>query len=183
MSDPFIGEIRLLAYKTRIPAGWLLCNGQTLTVSNYETLYSLIGATYGSTASTNFCLPNLNGTLPVGMGSGTGLTPRTIGNRGGSETVTVDLGQLPTHTHVLQATQASDASGTLGPTVTFGSDTSNSNKHYTSPIPTNPAPTYTQLADTAVANNTPAGGAHPNFMPGLGLYYFICFNGIYPTRT
>lgn len=184
MSDQYLGEIRLFAFQ-RTPRGWLPCNGQTLSIGTYQPLYALIGTAYGGDGTTNFALPNLNGRVPVGQGQNTStvppLTPRTVGQNGGTDYVTLTTDNVPAHSHLLQATTAADSTGVLGPTVTFGSDNTNTEKHYLYPVPQ--GLTFKDLASTAV--DVQGGSAsHLNVMPGLGLTYYICVtNGIYPTRS
>jgi microcystin-dependent protein len=178
MSDPFLGEIRLLAFP-RIPVDWAACNGQTLSVANYNALFALIGTAYGGDGVNNFGVPNLNGRVPIGQGVGTGLTARTIGQTGGTETVALTIAQLPMHNHTFQATTAADSTGKVGPTVMFAGDTTSKEKHYVYPVPTSPAPIQKAFATTAIDMQ---GGnqSHDNVMPGLGLSYCICTNGIWP---
>jgi microcystin-dependent protein len=183
MSDQYLGEIRLFAFP-RTPVGWLPCDGRTVSIATYNALYSLLGTTYGGDGRTNFGLPNLNGRIPIGQGQNTStvppLTNREIGQSGGTDYVTVTSDQVPAHTHALQATTAPDSTGTLGPTVLFGGDGTNTEKHYLYPVPT--GLTFRDLATTAI---TPQGGsaAHLNVMPGLGLRYHICVeSGMYPPK-
>ena len=102
MAQPYVGEIRLFA-GTFAPAGWMLCDGQLLPISENETLFNLIGTTYGGDGQTTFAVPNLCGRTPIHMGQGAGLSNRVIGENGGTETVTVTTQQIPTHTHFAQA--------------------------------------------------------------------------------
>lgn len=184
MSDEYLGEIRLFAF-SRTPMGWLPCNGQNISIATYNSLYALIGMTFGGDGRTTFGLPNLNGRVPVGQGQNTTtvppLTTRTVGQTGGSDYVTLPLAEVPSHTHALQATTAGDSTGTIGPTVTFGSDTTNTEKHYLYPVPS--GLTHLDLATTAV-DMQGGSGAHLNVMPGLGLTYFICtMGGVFPPRA
>ena len=98
MSDPFVGEIRMFAGNFA-PRSWALCDGQLLAVSQNDTLFSLFGTIYGGDGRTTFGLPDLRGRVPIHMGAGPGLTPRSIGSRSGSERATVSSNQLPAHTH------------------------------------------------------------------------------------
>jgi microcystin-dependent protein len=183
MSDQYLGEIRLFAFQ-RTPIGWLPCNGQLIGITSNPTLYALLGITYGGDGRTTFAVPNLNGRVPVGQGQNTTTVPplssRPIGQSGGSEYVTLTEGQVPAHTHALEATTAGDSTGTLGPTVTFGSDSTSTEKHYLYPVPT--GLTYKDLAPTAV-DVQGGSAAHANTMPGIGLTYYICINGLYPTQA
>src|SRR6266545_636382 len=98
MADPFIGEIRMFGGNFA-PLGWAFCNGQLLAISQYDALFALIGTTYGGDGQTTFALPNLQGRIPIHMGTGGGLSPRTIGESSGTETVTLTVDQLPMHDH------------------------------------------------------------------------------------
>ena len=102
MSEPFIGEIRMFA-GSFAPRGWALCDGQLLAVSQNDALFSLLGTIYGGDGRTTFGLPDMRGRIPIHFGSGPGLTPRTLGNKFGSEHETLITNQLPSHSHTLQA--------------------------------------------------------------------------------
>ena len=109
MPDPYVGELRLFA-GTFAPSGWALCQGQLVPISESDMLFNLIGTTYGGDGQNNFALPDLRGRVPVHQGQGPGLTPRTIGQSGGSESVTLQTSEVPVHTHTLFASTAA-ASG------------------------------------------------------------------------
>jgi microcystin-dependent protein len=118
MSDPFIGEIRLVGFNYA-PDGWALCQGQVMQTNQNQALYSLLGNTFGGSAPSTFGLPDLRGRSPVGAGAGTGLTPVTWGQKAGNESVTLSQQQLPTHTHSATfAGQSSPLSGNATTTVT-----------------------------------------------------------------
>src|SRR5260370_17547928 len=97
MSQPFVGEIRMFAGNFA-PAGWMFCEGQRLSVAENETLFNLIGTTYGGDGQSTFALPDLRGRLPIHQGSG--FTPA---QNGGAEQVTLTVNQIPAHTHAFQA--------------------------------------------------------------------------------
>ncbi|MBL7650263.1 MAG: tail fiber protein, partial [Candidatus Hydrogenedentes bacterium] len=99
MADPFLGEIRAFAGNFA-PLGWALCQGQLLPIAQNDALFALIGTTYGGDGQTSFALPNLAGRIPIHQGAGPGLTPRALGEAGGSETVALGVPQLPSHSHV-----------------------------------------------------------------------------------
>ncbi|WP_199275639.1 phage tail protein, partial [Pseudomonas corrugata] len=88
--EVFIGTIQPFAFNFA-PRDWALCNGQTLSLAQYQTLFALIGVTYGGDGQTTFLLPNLQGRMPIGQGNGLGLTPRVIGTVSGTENVTATL--------------------------------------------------------------------------------------------
>src|SRR5580658_1499835 len=108
MSQPYVGEIRIFAGNFA-PAGWMLCEGQLLPISQYETLFNLIGTTYGGDGQSTFALPDLRGRLPIHMGSGFVLSAN-----GGVENVTLNTNQMPAHTHTVSATTNSNAASLPG---------------------------------------------------------------------
>lgn len=116
MADGFVGEIRLFA-GNYAPVNWLICDGRDVSISQYQVLYSLIGITYGGDGVNTFALPDLCGRLPMGQGTGTGLTPRTLGQKGGEQTVTLPVNKVPVHTHQVEATTSPAVSNNPGPTV------------------------------------------------------------------
>src|SRR5215471_1830625 len=93
MSQPYVGEIRMFAGNFA-PAGWMFCEGQLLPISEYETLYNLIGTTYGGDGQSTFALPDLRGRIPIHFGNGF-----TLAETGGVETVTLTVSQIPAHSH------------------------------------------------------------------------------------
>lgn len=172
--DPFIGQLMLVCFNYA-PQGWMLCDGSLLPISQYQALFSLLGTTFGGNGTTNFGLPDLRGRVPVGAtlsGAGTQLTPRKMGEAGGSEAVTLLLPQIPMHTHLVVTNDSSEALNTSanhflgggGRTAVYA-DTAGS----------------TTLAPTALSA---AGGsqAHDNMQPYLGLNWIIAVNGIWPSR-
>src|SRR5215469_11130842 len=102
MAQPFVGEIRMFAGNFA-PAGWALCAGQLQPISENETLFQLIGTTYGGDGQETFALPNLQSRVPIHMGTGSGLSPYQIGQAAGTESVTLTSNQMPSHNHVLLA--------------------------------------------------------------------------------
>jgi microcystin-dependent protein len=102
-SEPFLGQIRLTGFNFA-PRGNALCDGQILPINQNQSLYSLLGTTYGGDGRTTFALPDLRGRVPIGEGTGPGLTPRTLGSKGGEERVTLTTNQVPAHTHTVLAT-------------------------------------------------------------------------------
>lgn len=111
MSDPLIGQVMLFG-GNYAPRGWAFCEGQILAISEYTTLYSILGTYYGGNGVNTFALPDLRGRAAIGAGSGPGLTPHQIGERGGSEYTLLTQQHLPSHNHY------ADASGTVTSTVT-----------------------------------------------------------------
>ena len=98
MSEPFLAEIRIFAGNFA-PRNWAFCNGQLLPIAQNTALFSLIGTTYGGDGRTTTALPNLQGRAPMHPGNGPGLTPRRLGESGGTETITLTESQMPNHQH------------------------------------------------------------------------------------
>jgi microcystin-dependent protein len=174
VSDPFIGEIRMFAGNFA-PVGWHLCDGTQLAISTNDALYSLIGTTYGGDGVSTFALPDLRGRLPVGQGNGPGLTPRTMGESYGVETVTLTAQQMPAHSHMFFATTAA---GTVPSPVDKLFANSGGDNIYVE-APNNPQfQTMNQNTVGAAGNSQP----HDNIMPSVGMNYIICLEGIYPSQ-
>ena len=169
MGQPFVGEIRVFAGNFA-PAGWLFCDGQLLPISVNETLFQLIGTTYGGDGQETFALPDLRGRVPVNQGNGLALA-----ETGGAEQVTLTAQQIPAHTHSLvgsaaNASATSPAGGVPGTmpevaTSAYGSD----------------AP-LTSLSPQSVS---PVGGSQPheNMQPYLCMGFIISLFGIFPSPT
>src|SRR5436309_3627114 len=116
MAQPYVGEIRMFAGNFN-PAGWMFCEGQLLPISENEILFQLIGTTYGGDGESTFALPDLRGRLPLHMGSN-GVTTYQLAQTGGTETVTLTVNQIPSHSHQMSpsvniATQSSPANSVL----------------------------------------------------------------------
>ena len=173
MADPYIGEIRMFGGNFA-PVGWLFCDGSLLSISQYDTLYNLIGTTYGGDGVNNFALPDLRGRLPIHQGQGNGLTNRVIGESAGAEAVTLLTSQLPTHNHIPVANQGSG-----------GADTPVGN--YWSGSATTPQFAPGSQSDTTMNAGTipPTGAnaAHENMQPFLAVSFIIASEGIYPTQN
>src|ERR1700744_3298393 len=108
MAQPYVGQIMMFAGNFA-PAGWMTCQGQTLPISEYDTLFNLIGTTYGGDGQSTFKLPDLQGRVPIHQGPGGGLATYVMGQTGGAETVTLTTQQIPQHNHMVLANR--NASG------------------------------------------------------------------------
>src|SRR5262245_41931302 len=108
MSEPFLSEIRLMAFGFA-PKGWAMCNGQLLPINQNQALFSLVGTTYGGDGRVTFALPDLRGRVPMHEGAG-----HTLGERAGEQAHTLTTNELPTHVHGLSATTATATTGTPG---------------------------------------------------------------------
>jgi microcystin-dependent protein len=177
MSTPYIGEIRMFGFGTRgAPNGWQACDGSLLPIAEFDALFALIGTTYGGDGQTTFAAPDLRGRLPIHQGTGPGLSTYVIGQKSGTETVTVLPTQMPAHTHTLAVTSAAATAVTPGASLLPG--TVSGETFYASDITG-----ATALPMTAQATSV-AGGSQPheNCMPTLTVQYCIATQGIFPSQ-
>lgn len=175
MAEPFIGEIRIFG-GNYAPDGWLLCNGQSLPISGYEPLFALIGTTYGGDGVSTFNIPDLRGRLPVGMGSGPGLTPRQLGQQIGTDSVTLTNTNMPAHNHTISGTTNAATATTPSTNSTYGVTTST---FYFVPDATI---TESPFAGNVLSNSNAGNLPHENRMPSVALSYMIATIGVYPTQ-
>jgi microcystin-dependent protein len=171
MSDPFIAEIKIFAGNFA-PRGWAFCDGQLVQISQNTALFSLIGTIYGGDGRTTCGLPNLQGRAPMHPGRGPGLTPRSIGQRGGVEQVTLTQNQLGSHTHPLRALDDDPNSDSLASGVAASAG---------DPAFAGPANLVT-MASGSLAS-TGGGQPHANVQPFLVLNFIIALVGVYPSRS
>jgi microcystin-dependent protein len=172
MSEPFLGEIKMFAGNFA-PQGFAFCDGQLLAISQNDALFSLLGTIYGGDGRTTFGLPDLRGRLPIHMGSGPGLSPRTIGSRSGSETVTLTAANLPSHSHGFA-----------------GSDSGADSKNPKQRVPATAAEAaYGPNVDapsTMKSNalgQTGGGQSHSNVQPFQCINFIIALFGVFPSRN
>jgi microcystin-dependent protein len=167
MAQPYVGEIRMFAGNFA-PAGWMFCEGQLLPISENETLFQLIGTTYGGDGESTFALPDLRGRIPIHQGNGF-----VLAETGGAEEITLTVSQIPAHTHALLA------SGDLGNQGTCaGNLTANSQG----------ALYYIEQAPNVSMNAGCIGSVggsqpHTNFQPYLCIDFIISLFGIFPSPT
>lgn len=170
------------------PAGWALCDGSLLPVSQNQALFSLLGTTYGGNGTSNFAVPNLCGRTPIGAGISPGLTPKVFGQTYGAESAALTNNNLPAHTHTLTASNADNSGLTQAPAPnwTLGAAASVSTdripvvtpvKMYNPATPATPVPS----APTSVAGS-PNPAPIPTLSPTLCMNFIICTNGFYPAR-
>ncbi|MGN6608169.1 MAG: phage tail protein [Jatrophihabitans sp.] len=176
MTDPFLGEIRMFA-GSYAPYGWAFCAGQLLPISQNTALFSLLGTYYGGNGTSNFALPNLNGSVPVGQGQGPGLSDRVLGETGGAEAVGLLVGEMPSHTHQATAVSSngdltSPAALTTWAPARFGRAAQN--------LYSTGAPDVVMNANALAL----AGGNQPhnNMPPYLAVTFIIALQGIFPSR-
>src|SRR5436305_1214145 len=173
MAQPYVGEIRMFG-GSFAPAGWAFCDGALLPISQNETLFNLIGTTYGGDGQDTFGLPDLQGRIPIHAGQGPGLTENyQLGELAGVESVTLTAQQTPIHTHTLIG--SSDIGIDPGP----NNDILASSSILVPYVGIQP--------DAAMAGNAigPAGGSRPhdNMMPYLCVTFIISLFGIYPQQS
>jgi microcystin-dependent protein len=169
MAQPYVGEIRMFAGNFA-PAGWMFCEGQLLPISENETLFQLIGTTYGGDGESTFALPDLRGRLPLHQGNGF-----ILAETGGAEEITLTVNQIPSHTHPLLAS-GSVATQTSPGGAILGTSRPGSDSNYIESAPS------VNMAATAI---TPVGGSQPhtNFQPYLCVDFIISLFGLFPSPT
>lgn len=164
MAEPFLSEIRIMSFEFA-PKGWALCNGQLLPINQNQGLFSLLGTTFGGNGQTNFALPDNRGRTPIHVGSG-----HTLGERGGEQAHTLSIAELPTHTHVQNA---SSNQGSLNDPTGAVIAKSAQNAYA--------APGNLGAMNAAVVTNTGGSQAHLNMQPFLTLNFCIALQGIFPS--
>ena len=173
MSNPFVAEIRIFAGNFA-PTGWATCDGQLLPISQNTALFSLLGTYYGGDGKSTFALPNLQGSVAVGQGQGSGLSEYFLGQQGGTETVTLLQSEIPIHTHALH-----DHDIDLGEL-----NTPSPNRSLAQSANSTIYTAAAALTSMHIQALTPAGGSlpHNNMMPYLTLTYIIALQGVFPAR-
>ena len=197
--EGYLTEIRLFG-PTWSPRNWASCSGQTMPISSFNAVFSLIGTLYGGDGRTTFNLPDLRGRTVVGSGAGIALTPRSNGQAGGAETVTLSPSELPAHDHdantatpvptsasisvksAATSTSPSPANGLMGAP-------SNNIPQYGTAAGANMSASMMQLSDltfnplTTILSNNGSNQSHFNIQPYQVVGYIICLSGIYPSRS
>jgi microcystin-dependent protein len=175
MSEPFLAEVRLIGFNFA-PRGWAFCDGQILPINQNQSLYSLLGTTYGGDGRTTFALPDLRGRTPIHAGRSNGGPDHRPGQKSGEETHTLSVSEMPQHTHGPRATNAPAAeSSPVG------------NLHATTPASD---PIYGDLVAGSSGSmaagtiaNAGGGQAHDNMQPYLAVNFCIALQGLFPSRT
>jgi len=157
--EPFIGQVMLFA-GTFAPQGWARCEGQIMSIAQNSALYSILGTTYGGNGTTTFALPDLRGRVPLGQGTGPGLSSYSTGETGGAETCTLIYNQIPAHVHEVAVGPASGDAGVA-----------------------NVAGTASAVGGTSRTNPSGGNQPHENRQPYIAMNYIIAIQGIYPSRS
>ena len=174
LSEPFLAEIRMVGFNFA-PRGWALCDGQILPINQNQSLYSLLGSTYGGDGRTSFALPDLRGRVPVHVGQASSGGRRFLGDSSGEETHSLAADELPAHRHSLsgsgdQATLTDPAGAALAGRAV------RTNSFYTSQGPFNP------MKDGFIGTSG-QGQAHENIQPFLAVNFAIALRGLFPPRN
>jgi len=165
MSQPYVGEIRLVGFNFA-PVGWAFCDGQLMSIAENDTLYNLIGTTYGGDGQNTFGLPNLQGRVPIHVGGS-----YVIGQEGGAEQITLTVDNMANHSHVVFTAASANSTSPVG--------------HYPAVAANNvyiSGAASTKFESAAIG---PAGSGlpHENRQPFLALNYIISLFGVYPSQT
>ncbi|HEY3102711.1 MAG TPA: tail fiber protein [Pyrinomonadaceae bacterium] len=171
MGEPFVGEIRMFAGNFA-PNGWMFCEGQLLPISENETLFQLIGTTYGGDGESTFALPDLRGRVPIHQGTGSGLSSYILGENGGVEEVTLTVNQIPIHTHpALCVTSGGSAS----------SDPTNGLWQNSDSLQYSNLPADAFMGANPIMTSVTGGSQpHENEIPYLCVNYIISLFGVFP---
>ncbi len=178
MSEQFLGEIKMFAGNFAWN-GYAFCNGAIMPLAQNAALFSLLGTSFGGNGTSTFGLPNLQSSIPIGTGNGPGLSPRVIGETGGSASVTLLQSEMPMHPHAMNAGGGRGAITAQAPVPGAAFTASKSGSAYTPYVAGNGA---VQLAPTTLL---PQGGTQPhnNIMPSLSVSFIIALNGLFPARN
>ena len=164
MGTPYLGEMRIFSFNFA-PKGWAMCNGQTMAINQNQALFALLGTTYGGNGQTNFNLPNLQGRMPVHVGNGI-----ILGQVGGETAHTLNLSEMPQHTHQVMGSSTLASSG--DPT---GNLWATGNAAY--------GPVSNTTMNPACIPNAGGSQPHDNMSPYLVLNFCIALQGIFPTQN
>lgn len=177
--EGMLAEVRMFAGNFA-PRSWAFCDGQLLSINANQALFSLLGTIYGGDGRTTFALPDLRGRVPIGPGNGPGLSSYREGQKGGVESVILNQTQIPSHTH--------SAAGTLQAVVA----PANSNNPNAKSLGIAADNLYASgdangtMGENGVAvtvSNTGGNLGHTNMQPWIAIYYIICLQGIFPSRS
>jgi microcystin-dependent protein len=174
MSTPFLGEIKIISWNFA-PKGWAFCNGQFLPINQNQALFSILGTTYGGNGQTTFALPDFRGRAPYHVGNG-----MTLGERGGEAAHTVNVSEMPAHTHLPNASNASGNlvfPATISPVATHNIWAVSSQNPYSAP-----SGNLTSM-NAGCVSNTGGSQPHENRQPYSVLNFIIALQGIFPSRN
>ncbi len=173
MSEPFLAEVRIVGFNFA-PRGWAFCDGQILPINQNQSLYSLLGTTYGGDGRTSFALPELRGRTPIHVGNSNGGDNHALGQKSGVQTVTLTAAQMTNHTHQLKAS-SDDGNQALPPDKVLARSV---NQVYIDPA----GKTLVGMSGGSVTN-IGGGQAHDNMQPYLAVNFCIALRGLFPSRN
>jgi microcystin-dependent protein len=167
MAEPFLAEIRIMSFAFA-PKGWALCNGQVLPINQNQALFALLGTTFGGDGRVNFALPNLQARTPIHVGNA-----HALGEKGGEQTHTLSIAELPSHTHAVRAVSAQATTAVPNANMLATAKGGAVYAAAASPTPLSPA----------TVASVGGGQPHPNMQPYLTLNFCIALQGIFPSRN
>lgn len=170
MSEPFLAEIRIVGFNFA-PRGWAFCDGQILPINQNQSLYSLLGTTYGGDGRTSFALPDIRGRTPIHVGQADG-ADHTLGQKSGEETHTLSAAEMPQHNHAVNASDA--AVNNPQPGGNRPGNVTNLAYH---------AASNSKNMSSSMISNAGGGQAHNNMQPYLALNFCIALRGLFPSRN
>lgn len=178
--DPYIADVSIFAGNFA-PRGWAFCDGQLLPISQYSALFSLIGTIYGGDGRTTFALPDMRGRMAMGHGNGPGLSNRSFGQRGGQESTTLSIANMPNHNHTATLHAEAKAGTSGNPTGQLLSivNTGETEIYAAS----DPAANIAMASDAVTVNSAGSGLSFSNEPPFLVMAYIIALQGVFPSRS
>lgn len=171
MSEPFLAEVRMVGFNFA-PRGWAFCDGQILPINQNQSLYSLLGTTYGGDGRTSFALPDLRGRVPIHVGRSNGGDDHTLGQKSGEENHTLSANEMPGHGHTLRASGNEPAT----PVPTGNMLAASLNELYVDPA-------GLAAMHSGTVANVGGGQGHENMQPYLALNFCIALRGLFPSRN
>jgi microcystin-dependent protein len=184
MASPYVSQITMFAGNFA-PKNYALCNGQLMNIAQNAALFSLLGTTYGGNGVQTFALPNLQSSLPVGFGQGSGLSNYVLGQTGGTPNVTLSISQIPQHTHLFMASTSTTATtaSAVGNTVLPGTPSVAGAEFYMNPPQQGQPPLVPVTLPAGVCSTVGQSQPHTNLMPSLCITFVIALAGVFPSRN
>ncbi len=173
MSASYLGEIRMFG-GNYAPEQWAFCDGQLLAITSYSALFSLFGTNFGGDGRNSFGLPAMRSRVPIGQGTGVGLSPRPIGQKAGQEYVSLTKDHMPPHTHSLNVSSNAASSHNFTNSYVLGKGDFYSDA---------PGALDSGSLGPDTIDSAGSGSGHSNIMPSLVVSFITCMHGLYPSRN